>query len=124
MIQTISQTTPFQVQFTNERHSALADTTQDKGGGDSGFRPHELLEAALATCMNMMATMYATKHDIPLTQVVTKVSLDRSGSEQVVFSYVLELMGDLTAEQREAIISAVRVCPVRKTLSRGFRFSD
>ena len=124
MIQTNSQPTPFQVQFTNERHSALADTTQDKGGGDSGFRPHELLEAALATCMNMMATMYATKHGIPLAQVVTKVTLDRSGSEQVVFKYVLELKGDLTNEQRKAINSAVLVCPVRKTLSRGFKFMD
>jgi putative redox protein len=124
MIQTNSQPTPFQVQFTNERNSALADTTQDKGGGDSGFRPHELLEAALATCMNKMATMYATKHGIPLSQVVTKVSLDRSGSEQVVFKYVLELKGDLTNEQRKAINSAVLVCPVRKTLSRGFKFMD
>ena len=124
MIKTFSQSTPLQVQFSNERHSALADTTQDKGGNDSGFRPHELLEAALATCMNMTATIYANKHDIPLTKVVTKVSLDRSGTEEVVFSYVLELEGDMTTEQRDAVKSAIRVCPVRKTLSRGFKFAD
>ena len=88
------------------------------------FRPHELLEAALATCMNMAATMYAEKHVIPLVQVVTKVTLDRSGSEQVVFSYSVELSGELTVQQKEAIMSAMRVCPVRKTLSRGVRFLD
>jgi putative redox protein len=124
MIRTNSQPAPFQVEFTNEQHSAMADTTQDKGGGYCGFRPHELLEASLATCMNMTATMYATKHDIPLTHVITKVSLDRSGLEQVVFNYTLELKGDLTDEQRKAIHSAVRVCPVRKTLSRGFKFTE
>ena len=102
----------------------MADTTPDKGGGASGFRPHELLEAALATCMNMTATMCAAKHAIPLTQVLTKVTLDRSGSEQVFFRYSVELIGDLTVQQREAIMSAIRVCPVRKTLSRGVRFSD
>ena len=124
MIRTKSQPTPFQVEFTNEQHSAMADTTQDKGGGSCGFRPHELLEASLPACMNMTATMYATKNNIPLTHVATKVSLDRSGLEQVVFKYNLQLTGDLTDEQRKAIHSAVRVCPVRKTLSRGFKFAD
>ncbi len=124
MIQTNSRPIPFQVQFTNGQHSALADTSQDKGGGNSGFRPHELLEASLATCMNMMATMYASKHDIPLTQVVTKVSLDRSGTEEAVFNYSLELHGELTIEQKKAITNAVHACPVRKTLSRGFKFVD
>ena len=124
MISTISEAPPYRVQFTDGRHSAWADTTQDKGGGESGFRPHELLEAALAACMNMAATMYAAKHAIPLTQVVTKVTLDRSGSEQVVFRYSVELSGDLALEQRQAILSAMRVCPVRKTLMRGVRFSD
>jgi putative redox protein len=124
MISTINQAQPFRVQFSDGRHSALADTTPDKGGGEAGFRPHGLLEAALATCMNMTATMYAAKHAIPLTQVVTKVTLDRSGSEQVVFNYSVELTGALTDQQREAIRSAIRVCPVRKTLSRGVRFLD
>jgi putative redox protein len=124
MISTVSKAQPFRVQFSDGQHLALADTTKDKGGGEAGFRPHELLEAALATCMNMAATMYAAKHAIPLTQAVTKVTLDRSGSEQVVFRYSVDLSGELTAQQKEAIMSAIRVCPVRKTLSRGVRFLD
>ncbi len=124
MISTVSEAQPFRVQFSDGQHRALADTSIDKGGGGAGFRPHELLEAALATCMNMAATMYAEKHVIPLVQVVTKVTLDRSGSEQVVFSYSVELSGELTVQQKEAIMSAMRVCPVRKTLSRGVRFLD
>ncbi|MGD0060708.1 MAG: OsmC family protein [Verrucomicrobiia bacterium] len=124
MIQAVNDATPYRVQFSDGRHSAYADTTQDKGGGESGFRPHELLEAALATCMNMAATAYASKHSIPLVRVVTEVSLDRSGSEQALFKYAVELTGDLTVEQREAIMTAVRTCPVRKTLSRHIRFLD
>jgi len=124
MIQTTNEAIPYRVQFTDGRHTAIADATQDKGGGESGFRPHALLEAALATCINMTVTMYATKHAIPLTHVVTKVTLDRSGSEQVVFRYDVELPGDLNVEQREAIMTAVRTCPVRKTLSRGVSFSN
>jgi len=91
MISTINEAPPYRVRFTDGRHSASADTTPDKGGGESGFRPHDLLEAALATCMSMTATMYAVKHAIPLTWVLTKVTLDRSGSEPVVFRYSVEL---------------------------------
>jgi len=124
MIQATSKTTPYQVEFTNGCQSALADTTKDKGGCESGFRPHELLEAALAACMNMSATMYAEKHSVPLDGVVTKVSLDRSGSAEVVFNCIVELTGNLTVEQRKAIMNAVHACPVRKTLLRGVKFSE
>ena len=124
MIKAISKETPYQVEFTNGHHSAMADATKDKGGAEAGFRPHELLEAALAACMNITATMYAAKHAVPLKQVVTKVSLDRSDSEQVIFDCIVELKGNLTAEQRKALMSAVRTCPVRKTLSRSIKFSE
>lgn len=124
MIRTVNEAQPFQVQFSDGQHLALADTTKDKGGSGAGFRPHDLLEAALASCMNMTARMYAAKYAIPLTQVVTTVTLDRSGSGQVVFSYSVELSGELTVKQKEAIMSALRVCPVRNTMSRGMRFLD
>jgi uncharacterized OsmC-like protein len=74
--------------------------------------------------MNMTATLYAAKHAIPLTQVVTTVVLERSGSEPGVFSYSVELSGTLTSGQRAAIMSAVRSCPVRQTLSKGVKFVD
>ena len=74
--------------------------------------------------MNMAATMYAEKHVIPLVQVVIKVTIT-VGFRQSGFSrYSVELSGELTVQQKEAIMSAMRVCPVRKTLSRGVRFLD
>ena len=42
--------------------AASSDNTPDKGGKGAGFRPHELLEAALACCMNMSVRMYAESH--------------------------------------------------------------
>jgi len=50
MIQASSQPERYRTAFTNGGQTALADTTADKGGGGAGFRPHELLEAALASC--------------------------------------------------------------------------
>ncbi|MDD4896469.1 MAG: OsmC family protein, partial [Atribacterota bacterium] len=35
----------------------FSDTTRDKGGSEEGIRPHELLEAALASCLNITIRM-------------------------------------------------------------------
>ncbi len=47
MIEAASGAVRYQTQLTNGTHSVISDTTQDKGGSGSGFRPHDLLEAAL-----------------------------------------------------------------------------
>ena len=59
MVTTLSESHSYLTVFSNGKHTANADTTFDKGGSNLGFRPHELLEAALATCMNMHLRMYA-----------------------------------------------------------------
>ncbi|MDL4773383.1 MULTISPECIES: OsmC family protein [Thermomonosporaceae] len=50
-------TTPYQVQFRAGQNAGLADTVKDEVGGSVGLRPHELLEAALASCMTISARM-------------------------------------------------------------------
>ena len=99
-----------------------ADTLPEHGGGGAGFRPSDLLEAAVAGCVNMVARIYADKRGIPLTGVTTRVSLDRSQPDEAVFTYSVELEGDLTPEQREGILRAAAACPVKKTLQRKIRF--
>ena len=47
MIRADSRPTNYQTEFTNGVHSSTSDTTPNKGGANRGFRPHELLEAAL-----------------------------------------------------------------------------
>lgn len=57
MIRTDSQPGKSQAQFTYGGQFSVSDTTPGKGGGNLGFRPHELLEAALAGYMNMTLRM-------------------------------------------------------------------
>ncbi len=122
MIEAESESAPFAVRFSNGTESGRADATLDKGGAGEGFRPHELLEAALASCMNMSLRMYARRHSLPLVRVVTHVSLDRSGENEAVFRYRLELEGALSDEQRRQLQQVAEACPVRATLSRGVSF--
>jgi len=43
MIVSISGEKPYATIFTDGKNGAACDTTFDKGGGGSGFRPHALL---------------------------------------------------------------------------------
>ncbi|MBX3305672.1 MAG: OsmC family protein, partial [Nitrospira sp.] len=123
MVEATSKPVRYQTQLTSGAHSTLSDTTRDKGGSESGFRPHDLLEAALASCMNMTVRMYADKHGITLSGVTTRVTLDRSNPEETVFEYEVELEGELSEQDRARLLEVAGRCPVRKTLSKriGFR---
>jgi putative redox protein len=59
--------------FSNGQHHTAADNTPEKGGQGAGFRPHELLEAALASCTNIRLRMYADNYRIHLVGVRTTV---------------------------------------------------
>jgi len=122
MICATSELTPYQTRFSDGEHQGISDTTADKGGQHSGFRPHDLLEAALATCVNMTVRMYADNQAIPLRSVTTKVSIDRSLPDEAVFRYEVDLDGELTPVQKDKLLHAANACPVRRTLSKGIRF--
>ena len=114
----------YQTIFFNGKHTAVADTTEDKGGHSSGFRPHELLEAALGSCMNMHLRMYADTHHIPLEEIHTSVDLDRSMPDQVIFKYAIEVQGPLSEQQRQRLLQIATTCPVHKTLSKTISLQE
>ncbi len=122
MICAKSELNRYKTRFSDGEHEGIADTTADKGGSHAGFRPHDLLVASLATCVNMIVRMYADNHGIPLRGVTTNVSLDRTRPDEVVFRYEVELDGELTEEQRNKLFQAASACPVHKTLSKSIRF--
>lgn len=123
MIHADSESRQFCTRFTNGEHVGSADTTADKGGGGMGFRPHELLEAAVATCMNMSLRMCAEKHGIPLTGATVVVSLKRNAPETPALVYRIQLYGALSDEQQKRLLASVDTCPVRTTLSNSLRFA-
>ena len=124
MIKATSELPSYQTRFTNGQDVSMADTTSEKGGSGAGFRPHELLEAALASSMNMTIRMFAENHSIPLTSVSTTVKLDQNYPDETIFNYALELSGTLSESDRQSLTEAARSCPVRQTLSKKLSFQD
>ncbi len=123
MITCFSKKSPFDTWFTNGKHEGHSDAPVEKGGADSSFGPHELLEAALASCLNIWVRVSAQTRNIPLTGVVTEVTLEQQNPGEAVFRYALELKGHLTEEQRWELIQAAQSCPVHQTLAGKISFT-
>ena len=116
MIATHSREPRYLVQFTNGTYHADADVLPVKGGQGAGFGPHELVEAALATCINMWIRMQADKLGIPVGPIAVSVTLQRDHPEEAVYDYSIELPKELSEDQRATLLQAADNCPVRRTL--------
>lgn len=114
----------FRATASNGRVELPIDAPADKGGQGAGFGAHELLETAIAGCLNMAVRMYAAKHGIPLTGVRTRVQIVRPDPGIIRFEQSLEFHGDLSDEQRRALIKVADTCPVRQTLAKKLVFGE
>jgi len=125
MIRATTEEERYLTKFTNGTGSGFADASAAQGGTGTSFRPHELLEAALATCINVTLRMYAEKHGVPLDDVVTEVKLDSSSPDDSMFRYEIEMSGrGLTDDQRSKLLEVASRCSVRRTLSKPIRFDS
>ncbi len=100
-----------------------ADTTPPLGKGQ-GFRPHELLDAALASCMAITLRTVATERGIALEQAQVTIEVDRAHEAETVFRARVDLRGVLSDAERKLLLVAVRHCPVRKTLAKQLSFVE
>jgi putative redox protein len=107
-------------------YDIIVDTTRSKGGTGSCIRPHELLEAAVAACLNISLRMVAQKNNICLNEVETRVELNRSDPEKTIFEYSVVCKTGSKEEEQASILlrKALQECPVRKTLSKELVFKE
>ena len=118
VIHSVSLPKAFQTTVSNGHTSTTtADVPKAKGGEGQGFGAHELLEAALAACLNMTIRMTASKNAMVLHRVETQVRLDQSVSGHTQFVYSIDLDGELDDAQRTLLFEAASRCAVVNTLT-------
>ncbi|MEX1153957.1 alpha/beta fold hydrolase, partial [Parvibaculum sp.] len=109
------------------RHQLVADEPVSMGGTDLGPSPYQLLSAALGACTTMTIRLYARRKAIALAHVVCDVTHNKSHREDCedcekrgpkidVFHRRIRLEGDMTEEQRAALLAIADKCPVHRTL--------
>jgi len=121
MITTESGENNYFTQISNGIASINADTAKDKNGSGDYFRPHDLIGAGFASCLNITVRMVLERMNLTYEKVITKVDLDRE-DDATTFLYQVEIVGDMDEATKARVIAKALDCPVRKTLSNKIDF--
>jgi putative redox protein len=105
------------------RHRLVTDEPVDVGGSGSGPAPHELLPAALASCIATTLVMYARTKEWELGDVLVDVEYDHRATPRR-FEIAIRLGGELGEAQVERLEKVARSCPLRRSIEAGFAFTE
>jgi putative redox protein len=115
----ITQAMRHTVHFADAGKSVTVDGSVAEGGNADGPSPHDLYDAALASCKALTLVWYARRKEIPLTTVDVALERDASGERQGVYklAVTLKLGGELSDAQREELLAVAMKCPVHKLMT-------
>lgn len=105
------------------RHGLVTDEPVEVGGEGSGPAPHELLPAALASCIATTLVMYARTKEWELGDVSVDVEYDHHATPRH-FEILVRLGGELGEEQLLRLEKVARSCPLQRSLETGFEFVE
>jgi len=94
----------------------LSDAEVSKGGSGTEPSPHEYLGAALAACTSMTLKMYASRKAMSLENAIVIVDIDRVDDVEQ-FTRDIQLIGNLSAAEKERLIEIANKCPIHKALA-------
>jgi putative redox protein len=98
-------------------HRLIADEPQDRGGGDQGPKPTELLAAALASCTAITIEMYADRKEWDLGKVEVAVDFAEATADSPAKFDVEIKTAELDDEQRERVLVIAGKCPVHRAIA-------
>ena len=91
------------------------DEPASAGGDDTAPTPHELLAAALASCVSTTVATYARTKGWQIGDVLVEVEYDARAKPRR-FRVDLRLNGNYDADQIARLERAAATCPVRRAL--------
>lgn len=105
------------------KHRLITDEPVEVGGDGSAPAPHELLPAALASCVSTTLVMYARRKGWDLGQVRVDVSYDHRATPRRA-DITISLGADLTSSQLKILEKVAAACPVRRSIETQFEFNE
>jgi putative redox protein len=105
--------------ITVREHRIDTDGSVEEGGTDSGPSPHDLYDAALGACKALTLVWFAKRKGIALRELEVRVERDASEERHGVYKLTtaLHLGGDLSDDDRQALLAAAQKCPVHKLMT-------
>ena len=105
------------------RHRLITDEPERLGGDGSAPAPHELLPAAVASCVATSLVMYARTKGWDLGSVTVDVSYDNRSTPRRC-EVTVELGREFTHDQLKRLEKVAESCPVRRSLEGGVGFTE
>lgn len=100
-------------------HEFNTDIAIAEGGEDLGPSPHDLYDAALASCKALTLMWYAKKKNINITHIDTRIERDASQERQGIYKLAATLLvqGEFSDEEFAQISAVAEKCPVHKLMA-------
>lgn len=106
----------YQLSITAGNHTIIADQPKSVGGSDGGMNPKEILLAAIGSCVAQTILMVASQKKMDLQELTVKVSFSKP-NKQEVYEEEVEVKGNLSQKELDAIKRAAERCPVVRSFT-------
>ncbi|MCA4893679.1 MAG: OsmC family protein [Cytophagales bacterium] len=116
MVSAIIVTDHFRTEITVGGKMVIADEPEELDGTNQGPAPGEFLLISLASCTAITLRMYADRKNWPIEKIIVEVNFEKVDNK-TIFKRELQLVGDLTDEQKARLLQIANACPVHKTLT-------
>jgi len=122
----------FAQEIFTDRHRLLADEPAAYGGSDTGPSPYDFLLVALGACTSMTMRIYAQRKELALERAAVTLAHDKIHAKDCEecetregrvdrIERRIELVGELSDEDRRRLLEIADRCPVHRTLSSEIR---
>ena len=100
-------------------HAFPVDVSPEGGGADAGPTPHDLYDAALASCKALTVLLYARRKNMPIEDIEVQVERDDSEERKGIYRLktALRVTGPLDEVQRAELLRVAAKCPVHKLMT-------
>lgn len=105
------------------RHELVTDEPVRLGGHGTGPAPHELLPAALASCIATTVAAYGRTKRWELGDITVEVDYDNKAVPRR-FDVDIRFSGELDDKQLARLEKVAEACPLRRSLETGFEFHE
>ena len=105
------------------RFHVRTDEPARLGGEDTAPAPHELLVAALASCVSTTVAMYARVKGWELGEIVVEADYDPAAVPRRC-TVAIRIERDLSPAQLARLEKVAASCPVRRSIEAGIVFDE
>ncbi|WP_294307821.1 OsmC family protein [uncultured Chryseobacterium sp.] len=100
-------------------NTLITDEPVDKGGGNKGFNPFEILATSLASCTAATLRMYIDRKEWDVEKINVEVELENFPlTKRAIFKRNISFEGTyIDEEQRKRLNAIADACPIHKILT-------